>query len=185
MRPDSALILRLCVVLKKMAATLSYMLLVVLINRFILVLPTVHWMGQAFSSADVLAGSIYLVRDFAQREIKHYVMLAMLLAGAISYALASPAVALASVSAFALGEFLDWGIFTFSGKPLSQRLVLSSLLASPLDSLVFLWLCGQLNWVGFLVMNVGKAFGVLVLWLAWKWKHRRASGALFSKEALG
>ena len=37
------------------------------------------------TTADFAAGSIFIVRDFAQHEIKHYILLAMLVGGTLTY----------------------------------------------------------------------------------------------------
>ena len=113
-------------------------------------------------------GMIYIFRDFAQREIKHYVIFAMLVAGVLSYVLADQAVAYARVSAFLIGETIDWLIFTFTRKPLSQRLLWSSTASAPIDSYVFLALLGRVNWVAMSVMTVAKFLGVILVWVMWK-----------------
>lgn len=161
--------------LKKYIATLSYIVAIVVLNRMFVYLPHWHIFGQFVSSADVIAGAVYIVRDFAQREIRHYVIVAMIVAGILSYVLASREVALASVSAFFVGESIDWAIFTFTKKPLSQRLLLSSIISTPFDSIVFLAVLHQLNWVSFALLVVGKFFGVFVLWLGWKLVNIRAT----------
>ena len=120
------------------------------------------------STADVLAGIIYLVRDFVQREIKHYVIVAMLIAAAFSYVFASPVIALASVTAFAIGECSDWALFSFYRGSLSQRLLLSSSISVPLDSIVFLLVIHQLNFAGALAMSLSKWGGVLLVWAYWQ-----------------
>ena len=42
----------------------------------------------------------------------------------------------------------DWGVFSFTRKPLQHRILLSSLISIPLDSLAFLYLsvlvCGRI-----------------------------------------
>ncbi len=152
----------------KLTATLSYIGCIVLLNCLFVKLPGISAFGQAFSPADAVVGIIYIVRDFAQREIKHYIFLAMLIGSVISYSLADPVIALASVSAFVSGEVCDWGIFTFTQKPLSERLLLSSIISSPIDSIVFLSVAHRLHFLPFTVMTVGKIIGVMLLWLLWQ-----------------
>ncbi len=97
----------------------------------------------------------------------------MLAAGAISYFMASPQVAAASVAAFLLSEFADWAVYTFTRRPFSQRILLSSALGTPLDSIVFLALIGHLSAAGVLAMTLSKMLGALVVW----WMVRRRETA--------
>lgn len=154
--------------MRRMIATISYIVMIVTLNSLFVYLPGVSAYGQSFSSADILVGSIYIVRDFAQREIKHYIFIAMLIGTGLSYILADSQIAIASVSAFIVGEVLDWVIYTFTKKPLSQRLILSSISSSPVDSLVFLAVASRLHWMEFTVMTLGKIVGIFALWAIWK-----------------
>ena len=45
---------------------------------------------------------------------------------------------MASAAAFAVGELGDWAVYTFTRRPFSQRILISSLIGAPLDSIVFL-----------------------------------------------
>ena len=49
-------------------------------------------------------GLIFVVRDYAQRAVGHWVIAAMLAAGVLSWWMADPFVALASVAAFAVSS---------------------------------------------------------------------------------
>jgi uncharacterized PurR-regulated membrane protein YhhQ (DUF165 family) len=160
--------------MKKYLATISYIAAIVVLNMAVVYLPHVAAFGESFSPADVLVGLIYLVRDFAQREIRHYIFAAMIIGASLSYVLATPDIALASASAFIVGECIDWSLFTFTKKPLSQRLLLSAIVSSPFDSVVFLYVSGRFHWLPVVVMTLGKFIGVLVLWLVWKTKKRLA-----------
>jgi queuosine precursor transporter len=152
----------------KYISTLTYILLIVGINIGYTITPFFMVFGRELSLMDPLAGVVYLLRDFAQRELGHRVLVAMAMGIGLSYVMATPAVAKASVCAFALGELLDWVIFTFSGKPLSQRLLWSSLISAPVDSWVFLALLDHLNGLSLLVMTLGKIAGVFLLWSLWR-----------------
>lgn len=158
--------------MKRFMATGSYILAIVVLNMAVVYLPHVGAFGESFSPADVMVGLIYLVRDFAQREIKHYIFAAMLVGAGLSYFLASHDIALASVSAFLVGEAIDWALFTYTKKPLSQRLLLSAIVSSPFDSIVFLYVSGRFYWLPVVIMTLGKFIGVLVLWLVWKLKDQ-------------
>jgi uncharacterized PurR-regulated membrane protein YhhQ (DUF165 family) len=154
--------------LRRYLATISYIGMIVLINVLFVNLPGVAAFGQSFSLADLIVGSIYIVRDFAQREIKHYIFIAMLVGAGISYLLADKTIAIASLAAFLVGETLDWAIFTYTRKPLSQRLIWSSVISSPVDSYVFLAVAHRLHSLEFAIMTLGKIIGILILWLIWQ-----------------
>lgn len=148
-------------------AAISYILFVVLLNTIFSYVPNLHLLGQEISVADFVVGLIYVLRDFTQREIKHWVILAMLIGCGISYLLAEHQAAIASLGAFAVGEFLDWSIYTYTKKPLSQRILWSSLISAPADSYVNLALLHQFNWLGMFIMCITKVLGVLALWSLW------------------
>lgn len=151
-------------------ATLSYIIFIVLLNTAIVYWPPVNIFSQPISPADAFVGCIYIVRDFAQREIRHYVFIAMVIGAILSFFLASHAIAVASVSAFIVGELIDWAIFTFTRRPISERLILSACLSAPIDTAIFLAILNQLNWAGFSIMTAGKIIGVIILWIIWKIK---------------
>jgi len=146
-------------------------------------MPMLRILGCETSLMDPLAGIVYLIRDFAQRELSHKVFFAMAIGAILSYFLATPTVALASVCAFIAGELVDWTTFTFSKKPLSQRLIGSSLISAPVDTFIFLHILGYLNWLSYLLMCVGKILGVMVVWLIWR--YRRAKFIVVDDGAFG
>ncbi len=151
-------------------ATLSYILLIVVLNKLYGSLPLFSFFDELVSPLDVAVGMIYIFRDFSQREIGRAVILAMLFAGYLSFVLADQTVAYGSLCAFLIGEFIDWGIFTYTRKPLSQRLLWSALISAPIDSLTFLALLGRLNWLAISVMTLTKVLGVLFVWAVWRFK---------------
>lgn len=159
----------LCIMLpmKKWFATISYISAIVILNMAVVYLPMIAAFGQRMSPADILVGIIYLGRDFAQQELRHYIFLAMLVGAVLSYVLATPTIALASMSAFIVGELIDWALFTFTRRPLSQRLVLSAVVSSPFDSAVFLGVIGRLTPLPFFIMTFSKIMGVMLLWALW------------------
>lgn len=159
--------------MKRWVATVSYILAIVILNMAVAYLPMVAAFGQHISPADVMVGLIYLGRDFAQRELKHYILLAMLVGAVLSYMLATPSIALASMSAFLVGEVIDWALFTFTKKPLSQRLLLSAIVSSPFDSAVFLGVLGRLTSLPFCIMTLSKVLGVMLLWAVWQFRAQR------------
>lgn len=93
----------------------------------------------------IIVGVVFLARDVAQQRIGHHVLWLMLAGVLLSYFLASPVVAIASASAFALSEGVDWLVYTFTKRPFHDRLLLSSAVAVPIDSIVFLAGVGALS----------------------------------------
>lgn len=156
-------------VLYRYKATLSYIIFIVILNCLYSYLPMISFYNQLFTPADMIVGAVYIFRDFAQREIKHKVIFAMLIGAVLSYLMASKDVAYASVCAFAVGETIDWLVYTFTKKPLSQRLIWSSVISVPLDSYVFMMMINGMLFLEFALMNVSKFAGVLLVWLLWKW----------------
>ncbi len=119
--------------------------------------------------ANLVVGFVFVLRDYAQRETGHYVLIATLLAGLLTYAMVDPVIAVASLTAFIVSEMADWGVFSFWKKPLQQRILVSSLIAVPLDTAIFQHLAGYLSPAAFTLEVLSKAVGVLVVW----WLLRR------------
>jgi uncharacterized PurR-regulated membrane protein YhhQ (DUF165 family) len=121
------------------------------------------WIGTLYL-ANVIVGFVFVLRDYAQREIGHTVLLATLLAGLPVWYFAGPGLAVASLTAFALSEMTDWGIYSFTKRPLQNRILLSSLIAIPVDTLAFQHLAGYLTPAAFGAEVISKAAGVAVVW---------------------
>jgi uncharacterized PurR-regulated membrane protein YhhQ (DUF165 family) len=154
--------------------TLLYVALIVAVNYGFTVVPLVAMpTGEMWPPMSLVVGFVFVVRDFAQREIGHKVLLAMLVGAALSWVMASPYVAVASVTAFLVSELADWAIYSFSRRPLSERVLWSSLIATPIDSAVFLALIGHLSVSGVLAMVASKMLGALAV--AWLLKRREAT----------
>ena len=150
--------------------SLMYIGLIVLINWGFLVVPLVEIIpNEKWPPMSLIVGFIFVARDFAQREIGHRVIIAMLIAAALSYLMASPFVAVASLTAFLISEFADWAVYTYTGRPFSQRVLISSAVGTPLDSIVFLGIIGHLSYVSVIAMTFSKMLGALVVW----WLVRR------------
>lgn len=160
-------------------ATLCYIGMIVLLNTIFSYVPNLSFGQATFSSADFLVGLIYVTRDFAQREIQHRVIFAMLIGCALSYIFAEKEAALASVAAFIVGESIDWAIFTLTKKPLSQRILWSALVSAPADSVVNLYFLHQLNTIGVSIMICMKWLGVTILWYIWRNSRKKQKNICF------
>jgi len=144
--------------------TLSYIAAIVLVNMGFIYIPMIPMFGEMFPPMSLVVGAVFILRDFAQREIGHKVLGAMLVGAALSYFMADPFVALASVVAFAVSEIVDWAVYTYTKRPLRQRILFSSALGTPIDSAVFLTMLGFFSPVGFLLMTIGKMIAALIIW---------------------
>lgn len=121
------------------------------------------WMGTLYL-ANVIVGFVFVLRDYAQREIGHRVLLATLFAGLPVWYFAGPGLAIASLTAFALSEMTDWGVYSFTKRPLQNRILLSSVLSIPVDTLAFQHLAGYLTPAAFVTEVLSKAIGVAIVW---------------------
>ena len=149
-----------------MIYALAYIALIAGVNQAFAVIPLVELPGgDLWSPAALIVGFVFVVRDFAQRRIGHNVLWAMLAGCVISWFMASPQLALASAAAFALGELADWAMYTFTRRPFSQRILLSSVLGAPLDSLVFLSFIGIASPISVGVMTASKLLGAFIVFL--------------------
>jgi hypothetical protein len=140
-----------------------------------------------FNPLTIATGMVFVVRDFVQREMGHKVLVLMALAIAWSFYYSWPVIALASAIAFAISESADWLIYTFTKYRLSTRILISSAVAAPIDTTVFLYgadLAQQMahtappgsqfnlaNWIFFIL---GKMIGAVVV--AWMIRRREDRG---------
>lgn len=128
--------------------------------------------------ANLVVGFVFVLRDYAQREIGHRVLLATLIAGIITYFMVDPGIAMASVTAFVLSEMADWAIYSFTRRPLQSRILISSLVAVPLDTLAFQYLAGYLTPAAFTTEVLSKALGVAIVWYLLKLRMDRTPAAV-------
>lgn len=141
-----------------------------------------------FNPLTILTGMVFVVRDFVQREMGHRVLILMGLAIGWSFYYSAPTIALASGIAFAISESSDWLLFTFTKYRLSTRIVLSSVVAAPIDTTVFLFgadlavqaqgqpagtMLNPANWIFFIL---GKMVGAVVVW--WMIRRREERGTV-------
>jgi queuosine precursor transporter len=131
--------------------------------------PIPDWMGGGmFQPLAIVTGLVLVVRDFAQREMKHWIWAAMIIGLALSTLTSWIQVVLASGAAFLISETVDWAVYTFSKRPLSQRIMLSSTVSAPLDQVVFIGLAslavpGIFAWGTILTGIASKLFGAWIV----------------------
>lgn len=135
-----------------------YIATVVAINMaFAYIPPIVLFDGTIFTVGSVIAGLVFVTRDFAQREVGHKAVLALMVAaGLLSYLLSDPFVAIASITAFAISELTDYIVYSNYKGDFNKRVVVSSLVSVPIDTAVFLAIISHLSVLSFAVMCVSK-----------------------------
>ena len=141
---------------------LIYVVSIVAVNWLFTVIPPIG----IWQPTSVIVGLTFIFRDLAQRKIGHWVLPVMLVGGAISYVMADPFVAIASVSAFLISEGVDWVVYTFTKRPLKDRILWSSAVGTPIDSIVFTAMIGILSPLNVVVMTVSKMIGAVVVWFS-------------------
>ncbi len=154
--------------INKYKYTAFYIAAVVLVNIGFVYVPLISLFGEMFPPMSVVVGAVFILRDYAQKEIGHKILGAMLVGAALSYFMADPYIAVASLFAFMISELVDWAVYTFTKKPLAQRILISSAISTPIDSVVFLQMIGSFALTGFVMMTVAKMLAAVLIW--WKLK---------------
>ena len=156
-----------------MVWTALYVASIVLVNwMFTSIPPWATPLGDLYL-ANIVVGFVFVLRDYAQRELGHSVLIATALGGVITWFMVDPVIAVASITAFILSESADWGVYSFLRRPLSQRILISSLIAIPLDTLAFQYLAGYLTPAAFMTEIASKAVGVVIVWQLLRLRDRR------------
>ncbi|MFD1625868.1 preQ0 transporter [Azospirillum griseum] len=109
-------------------------------------------------------GLIFVLRDMVQVRFGHWALAAMLAGTVLSYLLADPFVATASVAAFAVSELIDWLVFTVTKRPLRDRLWLSAALSVPVDTALFFGMLGVWDPGVWAASLASKLVGVSAVW---------------------
>lgn len=151
---------------------------------FCLTIPTANWMignvgvgctpdgpcllpvapGLMAPSSFVAIGLAFFLRDLVQRRLGIAASLGAIATGAaLSVAIASPEIVLASTAAFLLSELVDFGVYTsLRQRNFTLAVTVSGLVAVVVDSSVFLWLAyGSAEFL--LAQIVGKLWMILLL----------------------
>jgi uncharacterized PurR-regulated membrane protein YhhQ (DUF165 family) len=155
--------------------TALYVGSIVLVNwMFTSIAPWPTALGDLYL-ANIVVGFVFVLRDYAQRELGHRVLLATAVGGVLTWFMVDPAIAIASITAFILSESADWGVYSFLRRPLSQRILISSMIAVPLDTLAFQYLAGYLTPAAFMTEVASKAVGVLIVWYLLRLRDRKTA----------
>lgn len=154
---------------------LVYLMMIVFVNLAFSYLPMVPTVLGDVPMMAFFVGVVFVLRDYAQRAAGHHVLWAMALGCILSYVFGDPHVVYASVAAFAISELADYLLFTLTKKPFYKRVLISSLIAVPLDSIVFLWLIGVVNPAAMAAMTISKLAASIVLYLIYDYRERKVA----------
>lgn len=134
--------------------------------------------GGVFTPLTIVTGLVLVVRDFAQAEAGKWILALLLIGVGLTYLSSGGALALASGAAFLVSELVDWSVYTFIKRPLSERVVISSAISAPVDSSVFLFLAipivpGIFNIWTVLASVFGKLLGATIVSLVIRQREKR------------
>lgn len=119
----------------------------------------------------LFVGLVFVLRDYVQRQIGHYVVLPMLIGCGISFGMASPMVATASLVAFLAAEASDWLMFSALPFRFQHRVLFSSVIGVAVDTVVFLPMIDVPLWPVAVIAWTSKMFAALVVF---SWHQVRA-----------
>ena len=111
--------------MKNYKYTIAYIISIAVINVGFVYVPLIPFYDTMYPPMSIVVGLIFILRDFAQKEIGHKVFIAMLIGAFLSYMMANPYIAVASLVAFLVSETVDWGVYSFTKKPLNERISVS------------------------------------------------------------
>ena len=129
--------------------------------------------GLMVTAGTFAAGAALVLRDGVDTHGGRWWVLAAIAVGiALSFGLAPAAIAVASAVAFGGSELLDWAVFRrLRPRSLPRAVLLSSVIAAPLDTVLFLAIAfgwGAVTWeavLGQFLVKTSMA-AVAALWLA-------------------
>ena len=102
--------------------------------------PDHIWGAITFPAGVVFIGLTFSFRDFAQRHWGKKSIWIWMIAATIITLLLNIKIALASVTAFLIAESIDWALFSFTNLKFKNRIIVSNLISTPIDSIAFVTL---------------------------------------------
>lgn len=102
------------------------------------------WLPIAFPAGAAVIGLTFSARDFVQRRYGHGWTWVWMIVATVITALFNKKFAFASGAAFLCSEAIDWAIYSITKRPFAQRIVLSNLIGTPIDSVAFV--CIAFGW---------------------------------------
>lgn len=152
----------------------AYLAAITFVNLGFSYLPMLNTPLGVVPMMAFFVGIIFVLRDYAQRNAGKGVIPAMIVGCILSWVFGDPAVVVASVASFALSEFADYAVYTITKKPFHQRVFISSLVAVPIDSIVFLSIIGIVNPGSMVAMSLSKFTASAILWVVYEVQSRTA-----------
>ena len=128
--------------------------------------------GASFSLWALVVGFWFVLRDFSQRELKHFVLIPMALGVAFG-TLINPTLALAIAISSGSSELADWAMYSFIKQSFHRRILISSIIACPLDSFMFFGAVQFLhvipgvnvfNWTSIFVASASKLLAAIIIY---------------------
>jgi uncharacterized PurR-regulated membrane protein YhhQ (DUF165 family) len=141
-----------------------YVALILLVNLMFSWIPLVETPIGMLSPTALVVGIVFVARDFAQRAVGHWVLAGIVIGAVLTWLMADPFVAYASVAAFVASELTDWVLYTVTKKPFYKRVWISSLLSTPVDTAVFLFMIDQVHIGTFILMVISKLVAAAAIW---------------------
>ena len=153
---------------------LAYIFSVLLANIFVDYFGIVTVCGLTFPAGVIFVGLCFSFRDFAQRYWGVWKIWLFIIIATIITLFMNWHIALASVSAFLISEFIDWLIFTITKKDFIHRIWISNTVSTPIDSVVFVVLAFGWNWEAIYGQAIIKYISsLMVIPFIWYWTRRR------------
>lgn len=149
-------------------AVLLYVASVVAVNIGFSYVPLIPTDFGLLSPMAFVVGAVFVIRDFAQRQSGHYVLVAMVVATIASFLMADPFVATASAAAFLTSEVADYLLYTFTKKPFHQRVLISSIVSTPIDTAVFLLGIQNFTVGTFVLMVLSKLVAAIIIFVTYR-----------------
>ncbi len=146
-----------------MFEAIFYLGSIVFANVLVMQFGIVHAAGLSFPAGAAAIGITFTARDLVQRRFgKWGCWFWMFVAAGIS-ALFSPALALASLGAFVVAEGLDWAVFTATPLSFKGRAIVSNIVGTPLDSIIFVYLAFGPIWDAMWGQTIVKLASSLII----------------------
>lgn len=151
-------------------SVLLYIASVVGVNVGFSLVPMIETPVGLLSPMAVIVGFTFVFRDYAQRTAGHWVLAAMVIATGLSFLLANPFVALASAVAFGVSELADYLLYTLTRLPFHKRVLWSSAISTPIDTLVFLFGINGFTIGTFVLMVISKMIAAVIIYALYESK---------------
>jgi len=146
-------------------ATVAYLVIIILLSKTFDIAARYEFIDNFFSPFSACVGALFVFRNFAQRELGHWVIIPMIIAGIISHYVAT--MENATLFAFIAGELTDMVLYTYLRKRLLQRMFWAAIISSPVDSIVFLYMIDNLTLFTVFMLTIVKVIVVIVMLLIW------------------